>query len=85
MHAASSSSMSDLKYFFRRVPKLGKLWYSPKKHVKSDIEEELESYVCDLPECPREICTSALTNTMVFVPKVRIDLFFYECKVDDSQ
>ena len=32
--------------FLRRVPKLAELWYSPKKHFKSDIEEELESCVC---------------------------------------
>jgi hypothetical protein len=35
-------------------------------------------------ECPRVICTSALTNTMVFVPNVQTDFFFYKYKVDDS-
>ena len=32
--------------FLRRVPKLAELWYSPKKHFQSDIEEELAACVC---------------------------------------
>jgi len=69
--------------FLRRVPKLGKLWYSPKKHFKSDIEEELAACVCDLPECPRAICTSSLTNIKVCAERSNYFLLF-KCKVDDK-
>ena len=35
-----------LKMFLRRVPRLAKPWYSPKKHFQSDIEEELAACIC---------------------------------------
>ena len=34
------------KIILREVPRLAKPWYSPKKHFKTDIEEELAACIC---------------------------------------